>query len=86
MEARLPTIGELTTRGDSLMWIVGPGNMASENYSLGMQPRQVQGNYVRCPGPRGRNTAPSLHATALRCGGPQRGDHPEPGIPGHALR
>ena len=46
MDATLPIIRELTTLGDSLMWIVGPGEMVSENYSRGMQRPRVQGKYV----------------------------------------
>ena len=46
MDATLPIIRELTTLGDSLMWIVGPGEMVSENYSGGMRQPQVQGKYV----------------------------------------
>ena len=46
MQATMQIIHELTTLGDSLMWIVGPGHMVSENYSQGMQPPQVHGKYV----------------------------------------
>ena len=43
MEATLPIIRELTTVGDSLMWIVGPGSMVSENTSRGIQEPEVSG-------------------------------------------
>ena len=46
MDATLQIIRELATLGDRLMWIVGPGDMVSENYSRGIQPPQVHGKYV----------------------------------------
>ena len=46
MEATLPIIRELTTIGDSLMWIVGPGHMVSENTSRGMREPHVHGRYI----------------------------------------
>ena len=46
MEATLPIIRELTNLGDRLMWIVGPGDMVSENYSRGIREPQVHGKYV----------------------------------------
>ena len=46
MEATLPIIQELTTAGDSLMWIVGPGYMVSENTSRGIQEPQVRGTEI----------------------------------------
>lgn len=46
MEAALQIIRELATLGDRLMWIVGPGDMVSENYSRGIQEPQVHGKYV----------------------------------------
>ena len=46
MDATLPIIRELTTLGASLMWIVGPGGMVSENNSRGMQQPRVHGKYV----------------------------------------
>ena len=46
MDATLQIIRELTTLGDSLMWIVGPGDMVSENYSRGIQEPLVHGMYV----------------------------------------
>ena len=42
MEATLPIIRELTAAGDSLMWIVGPGDMVSENTSRGIREPQVR--------------------------------------------
>ena len=46
MEATLQIIRELATLGDSLMWIVGPGDMVSENYSRGIQEPLAHGKYV----------------------------------------
>ena len=46
MEAALQIIRELSTLGDRLMWIAGPGDMVSENYSRGIQEPQVHGKYV----------------------------------------
>ena len=46
MDAALPIIRELTSAGDSLMWIVGPGEMVSENYSRGIEEPWVHGKYV----------------------------------------
>lgn len=46
MEATLRIIRELTTFGDSLMWIVGPGEMVSENTSRGIQEPQVRGDEI----------------------------------------
>ena len=46
MEATLKIIRELAKLGDRLMWIVGPGDMVSENYSQGIQEPQVHGKYL----------------------------------------
>ena len=46
MEATLPIIRELTAAGDSLMWIVGPGYMVSENTSRGIREPQVDGEHI----------------------------------------
>ena len=46
MEATLPIVRELTTAGDSLMWIVGPGEMVSENTSRGIREPQVEGDEI----------------------------------------
>ena len=46
MEATLPIIQELTKVGDSLMWIVGPGDMVSENTSRGLREPLVRGNEI----------------------------------------
>ena len=46
MEATLQIIRELAALGERLMWIVGPGDMVSENYSRGIQEPQVHGKYV----------------------------------------
>ena len=46
MESTLQIIRELSALGDRLMWIVGPGDMVSENYSRGIQEPQVHGKYV----------------------------------------
>ena len=46
MEATLPIIRELTAAGDSLMWIVGPGDMVSENTSRGIREPQVDGEHI----------------------------------------
>ena len=46
MEATLPIIRELTTVGDSVMWIVGPGYMVSENTSRGIREPQVDGEHI----------------------------------------
>ena len=46
MEATLPIIRELTAVGDSLMWIVGPGDMVSENTSRGIREPLAQGNEI----------------------------------------
>ena len=46
MKATLPIIRELTTLGDSLMWIVGPGDMVSENTSRGIREPQELGDEV----------------------------------------
>ncbi len=46
MEATLPIIRELTTVGESLMWIVGPGNMVSENTSRGIEEPDVSGGMI----------------------------------------
>ena len=46
MEATLPSIRELTAAGDSLMWIAGPGDMASENTSQGIREPLAQGNEI----------------------------------------
>ena len=43
MKATLPIIRELTTFGESLMWIVGPGSMVSENNSRGIVEPEVSG-------------------------------------------
>ena len=46
MEVTLQIIRELATLGDRLMWIVGPGDMVSENYSRGIREPQAHGKYV----------------------------------------
>ncbi len=46
MEATLPIIRELTAVGDSLMWIVGPGDMVSENTSRGIREPLAKGNEI----------------------------------------
>ena len=46
METTLQIIRELTRLGDSLMWIVGPGDMVSENYSRGIQEPQAHEKYI----------------------------------------
>jgi putative heme iron utilization protein len=46
MEATLPIVRELTTVGESLMWIVGPGEMVSENTSRGIQEPEVSGSSI----------------------------------------
>jgi hypothetical protein len=46
MEATLSIIRDLTSVGDSLMWIVGPGDMASENTSRGIREPQVRGDEI----------------------------------------
>lgn len=46
MKSVLPIIRELTTLGDSLMWIVGPGDMVSENSSRGIREPQVKGDEI----------------------------------------
>ena len=46
MQATLPIIRELTGVGDSLMWIVGPGHMVSENTSRGIREPQVEGDQI----------------------------------------
>lgn len=46
MDAVIPIIRELTATGDSMMWIVGPGDMVSENYSRGIEEPRVHGRYV----------------------------------------
>ena len=46
MEAALPIIRELTTLGESLMWIVGPGHVVSENTSRGIGEPQVRGDEI----------------------------------------
>ena len=46
MEAMLPIVRELTAVGDSLMWIVGPGDKASENTSRGIREPLAQGNEI----------------------------------------
>ena len=46
MEATLPIVRELATMGESVMWIVGPGDMVSENYSRGIREPWVHGRYV----------------------------------------
>ena len=43
MEATLSIIRDLTAVGDSLMWIVGPGSMVSENTSRGIGEPEVSG-------------------------------------------
>ena len=44
--ATLQIVRELTTLGDSVMWIVGPGEMVSENYSRGIREPQEHGKYL----------------------------------------
>ena len=46
MKATLSILQDLTTIGDSLMWIVGPGEMVSENTSRGLQEPHVHGRYI----------------------------------------
>jgi len=46
MEATLPILRDLTAAGESLMWIVGPGDMVSENRSRGIQEPQAHGKYI----------------------------------------
>ena len=46
MEATLPIVRELTTVGDSLMWIVGLGHMVSENTSRGIREPLVEGDEI----------------------------------------
>ena len=46
MEATLAIIRELTTVGDSLMWIIGPGEMVSENTSRGIREPLVHSRYI----------------------------------------
>ena len=46
MQATLPIIRDLTAVGDSLMWIVGPGYMVSENTSRGIREPQVKGDEI----------------------------------------
>ena len=46
MEATLPIIRELTAIGESVMWIVGPGEMVSENYSRGIREPWIHGRYI----------------------------------------
>ena len=46
MQATFPIIRELTTAGDSLMWIVGPGHMVSENTSRGIREPEVSGSGI----------------------------------------
>ncbi len=46
MDATLPIIRELTGVGDSLMWIVGPGHMVSENTSRGIRRPQLDGEQM----------------------------------------
>ena len=43
VEATLPNILELTCPDESVMWIVGPGHMVSENTSRGIHEPQVNG-------------------------------------------
>ena len=46
MQGTLSIVRELTAVGDSLMWIVGPGHMVSENTSRGMKEPQVEGSEI----------------------------------------
>ena len=46
MQTTLQVIRELTGVGDSLMWIVGPGHMVSENTSRGIREPQVEGEQI----------------------------------------
>ena len=46
MEATLSIIRDLTTVGDSLMWIVGPGDMVSENTSRGIREPRARGDEI----------------------------------------
>ena len=46
MEATLPIIRELAKVGDSLMWIVGPGHMVSENTSHGIREPEQEGDQI----------------------------------------
>ena len=46
MGATLSIIQELTSVGESVMWIVGPGDMVSENYSRGIEEPWVHDRYI----------------------------------------
>ena len=46
MQTTLQVIRELTGVGDSLMWIVGPGHMVSENTSRGIREPEVEGDQI----------------------------------------
>ena len=46
MDAILSIVRELTEAGDSVMWIVGPGDMVSENRSRGIREPRTHGKYV----------------------------------------
>ena len=46
MEVTLPIIRELIAVGDGLMWIVGPGEMVSENTSRGIEEPDVSGSTI----------------------------------------
>ena len=46
MQATLSIIRDLTAVGDSLMWIVGPGDMVSENTSRGIREPRARGDEI----------------------------------------
>ncbi len=46
MEATLRVIRDLIAAGEGVMWIVGPGEMVSENTSRGIQEPRVHGPYI----------------------------------------
>ena len=46
MEAALSIVRELTGAGNTVMWIVGPGKMVSENTSRGIREPRTHGKYV----------------------------------------
>ena len=46
MQATLSIIRDLAAAGDSLMWIVGPGDMVSENTSRGIREPRARGDEI----------------------------------------
>ena len=46
MEVTLPVIRDLIAVGERVMWIVGPGEMVSENTSRGIREPRVHGKYL----------------------------------------